>query len=522
MESKMTIEVFSPPSPKATKPTWVKSCPKLESGFRFAIDGIRACELGPFHSPLYWSAEEVVNLEFTGEMIAQKRRWLFDLLNDERTDIPCKHCQMVVMKKRDEVNFNRLGHIDLAADTRCNLRCSFCGYTHTNSFSEPKYDPLKILRLFEPNDVQWDSAVDFGGGEPTLLSNFDEYIDYFKSRRIRVFLYTNGTIYRQSVSDGLSSGSIRWACISLDSGTPRTYQRIKKSDSFHTVIENIARYSRAAQKGAGQVAVKYIFSEYNSNEDDIAGFTYAMLAVRPQEVWLTFDFVPLAGLPGDSEDFRGYDYSKHIHAYARTYLMLRKYGIKPVHFPEKHLAPVSVHGKILLQGVRQEIDRLSSEKRYQQIFPLSFLNFQECEASESQRRSQRYPHLNLSPPRLKKNGHEWTKFSLAGKSVVLAPASPVTRRLMAHPDLREAIIKAFLDRDVVLQGKDIEGVPIVSYDRLAHILPDLVIIAAADHNREAIIHQVQKHAPPSCAIALFIEGQLQEHTPWESKTEDRP
>ncbi|WP_448382076.1 radical SAM protein [Desulfosoma sp.] len=519
MESKTTPKLFSSLSHKAVKKQWVKSCPKLESGFRFAIDGIRACEPGPFHPPLYWSAEEAADLDFTREMIAQKRRWLFDLLNDDHVDIPCKHCQMVVLKKRDEVNFDRLGHIDLAADTRCNLRCSFCGYTHTNSFSEPKYDPMKILRLFDPKDVQWDSAVDFGGGEPTLLNDFDEYIHYFYTRRIRVFLYTNGTLYRHSVSLGLVSGSIRWACISLDSGTPGTYQRIKKADHFHAVIENIARYARAGDKGLGQVAVKYIFSEDNSGQDDIAGFTYAMLAVRPQEVWLTFDFVPLAGLPPDSDNFEGYDYSKQINAYAHTYLLLNKYGIKPVHFPEKHLAPVSTHGKLLLQAVRQKIDRLSSQKRFQHTFPLNFLNSKEFEAVESQRLSKDYPHLALSPPRVRKNGQEWIELSLARKSVVLAPASPITRRLRAHADLREALIKAFLDRDVVLQGKDIDGVPVVSYDRLAQMHPDLVIVAAADHNREAIIRQVQRHAPSSCSILVFLEGQPAEHTQWEPETD---
>ena len=49
-----------------------------------------------------------------------------------------------------------------------------------------------------------------------------------------------------------------------------------------------------------------------------------MLALRPQEVWLTFDFDPLCNLPGDCADFGGHDYSKHVSAYARTYLLLEK------------------------------------------------------------------------------------------------------------------------------------------------------------------------------------------------------
>ena len=52
-----------------------------------------------------------------------------------------------------------------------------------------------------------------------------------------------------------------------------------------------------------------------------------MLAIRPQEVWLTFDFDPLCKLPADCPDLGGYDYSRHLEAYAKTYLTLEKHGL---------------------------------------------------------------------------------------------------------------------------------------------------------------------------------------------------
>lgn len=33
----------------------VKTCSKLESGLRFGPEGLRACQLGPFAAPVYWS-----------------------------------------------------------------------------------------------------------------------------------------------------------------------------------------------------------------------------------------------------------------------------------------------------------------------------------------------------------------------------------------------------------------------------------------------------------------------------------
>jgi hypothetical protein len=85
----------------------VKSCKRLESGLRFGPDGIRACILGAFGAPLFWTAEEASRITITKEMIIDKRKWLFDLLNDEHSkmDIDCKHCQMVHTKRFADVDF---------------------------------------------------------------------------------------------------------------------------------------------------------------------------------------------------------------------------------------------------------------------------------------------------------------------------------------------------------------------------------------------------------------------------------
>ena len=269
----------------------------MESGLRLGQEGIHACQLGPFSSPIYFSEEEASHKKLTKQDLIEKREWIFELLNDENAETPCKGCSMVVEKPFKDVRFDLLGHMDLAATTTCNLRCNFCGYTHFDSFDEAKYDALSILEQFAPEDVTWNSAVDFNGGEPTLLKDFDDYLQYFESRRTRVFLFTNGLIYKQSVYDGLVNGTVRWAIVSLDAGTKATYKKMKRSPKFDQVLENIARYSEAGSKGGGNCSVKYIFHEDNSNDEDVIGFCYAMLALRPQEVWLTFDFDPHATCP---------------------------------------------------------------------------------------------------------------------------------------------------------------------------------------------------------------------------------
>ena len=53
--------------------------------------------------------------------------------------------------------------------------------TPTTTFREASYDALSILEEFGSDDITWNSAVDFNGGEPTLLKDFDDYIKYLRN-----------------------------------------------------------------------------------------------------------------------------------------------------------------------------------------------------------------------------------------------------------------------------------------------------------------------------------------------------
>ena len=475
----------------------VKSCRKLESGLRLGQEGIHACQLGPFCSPLYWSADEASHIRITKEMIVEKRRALFQQLNDRQSAIACKHCHMVRTKRYEDVNFTKLGHVDLAAATSCNLRCSFCGYTVHNSFSKSRYDALSILKEFTANDVEWDSAVDFNGGEPTLLHDLDEYIDYFNSRRIRVFLYTNAVKFRQSIYDGLVNGSIRWVCTSLDAGSPSSFLRLKKRDHFLQVMENLTRYAYAGSKEGGKLSVKYIFCEDNCSDDDIAGFTYAMLAIRPQKIWLTFDFNPLNDHLGDSPNFSDYDYSRHIAAYTKMYLLLKKHGLDAGHFTENHLAAVCQSGKILMDKVLFEINKFNSND----IPDLILKNFREEKKEKSASILPAY--FETMPLRIKIPNENPEPWSLNGKRVVLAPACHLSRNLLTDSDIRESNILGFLDRDTILQGKSIDGITIHGYDAIPYLDPEVILVASPEQHRSDILQTLTRYSDKGTRIVVF-------------------
>jgi hypothetical protein len=380
--------------------------------------------------------------------------------------------------------------------TLCNLRCNFCGYTIHDSFAEAPYDALDILKEFRPEDVLWDSAVDFNGGEPGLLEDLEAYLEFFKSRKIRVFLYTNSIKYRQDIYDGLANGSIRWVCSSLDAGTPSSFLNIKKKNAFFTALENLTRYAHAGRKGKGELAVKYIFCRDNCSDDDVAGFAYAMLAIRPQKVWLTLDFIPLESLPGDSEDFGGADYTSHIAAYAKLFVTLKKHGLIPGHFLENHLATISLHGKILQQRILAEIQTLETPQAPELLLEGTGNVFSPHDLATFQ----------SSPLRITRSNQKSLLWSLKGKRVLIAPTCALSIALLGDPEIRESDILGFLDQDPVLQGKLIKGFPVMSYEAIPELAPEVILLASHELHRSAITKTISERLPAGAEVVEWRSG----------------
>jgi hypothetical protein len=191
----------------------------------------------------------------------------------------------------------------------------------------------------------------------------------------------------------------------------------------------------------------------------------------------------------------------HVAAYAKTYVMLKKYGIEPVHFPEKHLAVVSLQGKLLLQAAKKEIERLLSSPRNSDASVL-LDNFRNPERTLQ---TSEVVSFAVSPLRIRRSGSTWENWSLAGKRIAIAPASALSRELLSNPDLRDATIVAYFDRDSILHGKSINNVPILPYSAIPETAPDFILVAAPEHHKNDIVLTITSHlGDPSRVAALDI------------------
>lgn len=461
----------------------VLTCCKLESGIFFGIDGLRSCSRGAVCPPIFCSQEEILQGKVSKELIVERRIALIRMLNEDNSEMACKRCLMVEHKRYGDILFFKLDHLDLQHYTVCNLRCTYCKYARDEIHVPPQYDAMDVLQLFSPEDVAWNAHVDFAGGEPTLLGNLEEYLNYFRTRRMRVLMHTNAVIFHKAIYDGLADGSIYWVTTSVDAGTPSTFKALRGQDKYLQVLENLSRYAVAGSKGKGMLAVKYIFCESNCTDDDIAGFAYAMLALRPQQVWLTLDFTPLFLHQWD------HDYSNQVEAYAKLYLLIKKHGIEAFHYFKEAIASVSKEGRAVMNRILTTIEQLS----YAASLGEPDLLFKDFRRSVSVAVGEP-DKFSLNPLKLHRKGEVSRAWSLEGKRVLLAPACPQTLKLASDPEIQRAAWIGFVDRNPIQQGKTIEGRTIFSYETIPSMNVDVILVAAPEKHRSDILNTIFEYA----------------------------
>lgn len=470
----------------------VKTCSKLESGLNLSVQGLRACTRGALMPPLFCSVEDIVNGRVTKEFIIAKRKEYIRMLNDDHSPMDCKRCLMVCQKRYGDITFSRLGHIDLQHYSICNLRCSYCAYTRDSMHYPPQYDALSVLQLFTPEDVEWNAHVDFAGGEPALLENIGDYLEFFRNRRIRVLMFTNAVRFNQAIYNGLADGSIYLVTTSVDAGTPSTFKALRGSDQYLKVLENLSRYACAGSKGKGMLVAKYIFTESNCGDDDIAGFAYAMLAIHPQQVWLTFDFAPMFLRQAN------HDYSPQIEAYAKLYVLLQKHGIEAYY--KEAIATVSKEGREIMDRVLAAIERQRS---------LTLLGIPDLLLKDFRSNApvlEKEPDMfSVGPLRLYPREGTPREWSVEGKRVLLVPACPQTLKLLSDPDIQRASWIGFVDRNPIQQGKTIEGRNIYSYEAIPSLNADIILVSPPEKHRFDILDAIVRQSPAGIQMAELAD-----------------
>lgn len=273
-----------------------KSCNWVNRGIEFRTDSLRLCCYGYLqgreNEHLTTIKENYHGENFDWQEIFDIKEKMKEMHKKGEYIASCKDC--IYLQERDWDEENYINHFTLNHWTKCNCNCIYC-YTKDkkkefNSYKEyPIYPVFKDM--FKKGVIKHtdSSCIIFGGGEPTILKDFDKLIDLFiKEGCKNIRINSSGIKYSKSIEKGLKLGVISLV-ISPDAGCRETYEKIKEVKAYNKVWDNIKKYAKAQCK-PGLLKVKFIlFPGINDNYEEIDKFFDMVLKSGAKAVSLSVE-----------------------------------------------------------------------------------------------------------------------------------------------------------------------------------------------------------------------------------------
>ncbi len=252
------------------------SCHWISGGLDFRANSIVLC----CFSWLQGYDEYVLVNDYHGgkinwQELFEKKKKLINLQKEGKTADFCKNC--IYQEERDWVDDDSINCLLFNHWTKCNSACTYCdfGKNHKYYNRQKSYNILPILEEMRENGilkVTEGSFISFGGGEPTVLENFDEILNLlidvgFKNIRIN----TSGIKYSKAIENGLMKNAID-IVTSVDAGEQKIYKTIKQVDCFDRVWNNLKKYTKSAAQKTNVKAKYIIIPDINDTKKNIDDF----------------------------------------------------------------------------------------------------------------------------------------------------------------------------------------------------------------------------------------------------------
>lgn len=271
------------------------SCPWIEHGIVFFPSKIAMCCFCGSLSGEYTILQENFNgNNFDIERIFKFKDKFRKFHKQGKIHTNCNNCPYLKYEAWDERNY--IDSLYISHWTACNSNCIYCySSNHPDEFKNADYKLIDLIKeLTYKGILKRDSKILFGGGEPALLDEFDDIINYLLDSGFSdIRVHSSGINYIPCLQRGLSEGKIHLT-ISIDAGSREIYKKIKNIDAYDTVRENIRSYSQFIMKNAeANVSAKYIIIPgLNDNKNELEkwliankedGLSYTILDI--EENW---------------------------------------------------------------------------------------------------------------------------------------------------------------------------------------------------------------------------------------------
>ncbi len=238
-----------------------KSCCWIEEGINFDRKSYKVCCLYSAKG----GGNTIIEDNYNGQKIDWSKVFEFKKMMKElhksgKIYPKCEGCIYLEEKDWDD-NHTKISTINLDYWTKCNSRCRYC-FTMSNKWKYNffrNYNFLPILKDMIEKDIlsPKNGVVSFGGGEVTLLKEFDEVLELFINQGFpKIIIHSSAIKYSKSIERGLEKGCVQ-LIVSVDAGSKSMHKKIKQVNSYDKVINNLQEYAKH-QKYPNQVRSKYI------------------------------------------------------------------------------------------------------------------------------------------------------------------------------------------------------------------------------------------------------------------------
>ncbi len=155
----------------------------------------------------------------------------------------------------------------------CQCKCIYCCESeHVNAIYTPEvkagYEKLFALLEYAKTSgvINPDATWQISSGEITIHPYKERIMELVRDRH--AVFFTNAFLFDEAIAQRLHDDPESKINLSIDSGTPETWRRVKGFDNFETVLSNLRRYRKSSVR-PGQIILKYIILPgVNDSEED--------------------------------------------------------------------------------------------------------------------------------------------------------------------------------------------------------------------------------------------------------------
>jgi sulfatase maturation enzyme AslB (radical SAM superfamily)/broad specificity phosphatase PhoE len=143
--------------------------------------------------------------------------------------------------ERDRIDYSSLKRLHISFGEACNIRCVMCNNPQNHRANPILLDPRVVIRNV---DLTPFDTIMLRGGEPLVLRQCLEYMDYLEQVGKRYTILTNGILIDDERAHRLAEHA-HSVIVSLNGATKNGHESVNRGSRFERVVENVQRMRRA-------------------------------------------------------------------------------------------------------------------------------------------------------------------------------------------------------------------------------------------------------------------------------------